>query len=465
MAREGRIDSTELRARLAKSSPDELADFLARLAEADDALRERIESLALRAEPSALGASLERRLKRLRSGRSFISYRESGDFARELEAWLDDVEAQLLPSNPETAWKLVDRFIRADEQVLGRADDSNGSIGDAFRRACGLWHRTAAALPAGPAWVERVHELHAGNNYGTRDALLDEAATRLSELELRRLARIYEEEAESAPRDDKHYGALCATAAMGQVARALGDAALYERSVKIRSPQPNHLQAVDIAEQYLRFGPAERAVEWLTRAGGANSGGGPGERLELLAQAYEKVGDRNALLAVRRRICEGSMSARAFNEYAALLPAEQREAARRAALDRAECSGSTVGASVFLLELGEAERAAGLVMRGREQLSSAFYEHLLSLAQRLEKAGYPLPAIACYRALADQILGEGRTKAYRHAKRYVDRLAALDASVGDYRDLATHAEYLARLRDRHRRKFSFWQLFGDARHD
>ena len=144
-------------------------------------------------------------------------------------------------------------------------DDSNGSIGDAFRRACASWHRAAAALPADPAWVERVHELHAGNEYGTRDAILDEAATRLSELELRRLARIYEQEAESAPRDDRSHRALTATTAMGQVACALGDVALYERSVRIRSPQPNSLQAAEIEKQYLRFGPVERAVEWLTR--------------------------------------------------------------------------------------------------------------------------------------------------------------------------------------------------------
>jgi hypothetical protein len=77
----------------------------------------------------------------------------------------------------------------------------------------------------------------------------------------------------------------------------------------------------------------------------------------------------------------------------------------------------------------------------------------------LRKASHPLVAVACYRALTDQILAEGRSKAYGHAKRYVDRLSALDSSVGDYSNLASHAQYLAQLRERHRRKFSFWQLF------
>jgi hypothetical protein len=132
--------------------------------------------------------------------------------------------------------------------------------------------------------------------------------------------------------------------------------------------------------------------------------------------------------------------------------------ARTGRIDTDELRG-TVGASEFLLDLGEDERAAALVLRGREGLVGDFYTHLLTLAQRLEKAGHPLPAVACDRALTDQILGEARTSAYRHAKRYVERLAALDASVHDYRDPATHAEYVAHLRDRHRRKSSFWQLF------
>jgi hypothetical protein len=453
------VTSDELRTKLAKLEPSALAAFLARLAEEDSALRERIETLAQREEPSAVAAALERRLKRFRSGRDFISYRESGEFARELEAWLDDVEAPLLAADPEKAWKLIDRFIRADEQILGRADDSNGSIGDAFRRACGLWHRAAAGLAADPAWVERVYELHAGNGYGVRDAILDEAATRLSEIELRRLARIYEQEAESAPRDGKSYQVVSASTAMGQVARALGDAALYERSVRILSPRPNSLQAAKIAEQYLRFGPVERAVEWLTLSDDAGSERAGDARLDLLAQAYEKLGDRDALLDVRRRLAERSLSAELFSEYAALLPSDQRETARREALERAEQSNHPVAAGAFLLDLGEEERAAALVLQLRERLGAAYYASLLSLAQRLEKAGHPLPAVACYRALTDQILTEGRSKAYGHAKRYVDRLAALDSSVGDYRDLASHAQYLAQLRERHRRKFSFWQLF------
>ena len=245
---------------------------------------------------------------------------------------------------------------------------------------------------------------------------------------------------------------------MGQVARALGDADLYERSVRIHSPQPNALQANDIAEQYLRFGPVERALEWLTGSEDCSDRSSDA-RLDLLAQAYEKLGNREALVDARRRLAERSLSAERFAEYASLLSSDASDAARQQALERAERSSDPVAAGLFLLDLGAPDQASALVLRLRERLGSAFYEHFLTLAKGLDAAGRSLPAVVCYRALTDQILTGGRSKAYRHAKRYVDRLSALDPSVHDYRDLSDHAEYLVHLRERHGRKFSFWKLF------
>jgi len=230
--------------------------------------------------------------------------------------------------------------------------------------------------------------------------------------------------------------------------------------VRIHSPKPNSLQAEKIAAQYLEFGPVERAVEWLTTPRDPADRHAR-ERLDLLAQAYEKLGDTDALRETRRRLAEESLSAERFSEYAALLPSKERAAARRAALERARQSDAPVAAAQFMLELGEADLAAATVLRLRDRLDSEFYGSLLPLAQHLQKAGHPLPAIACYRALTDQILQQGRSKAYRHAKRYVDALSALDKTVDGYADLGSHAEYMASLRAQHGRKYSFWQLLGE----
>ena len=160
-----------------------------------------------------------------------------------------------------------------------------------------------------------------------------------------------------------------------------------------------------------------------------------------------------------RRLAERSLDAKVFLEYAALLPSDQREAARRAALERAERSNSPVTAGAFLLDLGEGARGRAdpptLRIPERRLLRGP------SLAREAPGQNrHSLPAVACYRALTDQILTEVRSTAYRHAERYVDRLRALDSRVGGYGELAAHAQYLADLRERHRRKRSFWELFG-----
>ena len=242
---------------------------------------------------------------------------------------------------------------------------------------------------------------------------------------------------------------------MGQVARAAGDAELYERSVRLHSPQPNILQALEIAKQYVRFGPVDKAVPWLTGAAGS---GRDVDRLDLLAEAYEKLGDRSRLLEVRRQLWENTLSPEAFREYIALLPPSQREEARRHAVERASHSDDVVTGTSLLLSLGEAASAEALARRMRDRLIDAYYTHLVDLAKQFEAAECALGAVLCLRALTDQILAAGRTKTYRYAKRYVDRLAALDGRVSDYREVPDHRGYLEHLRERHGRKRSFWKL-------
>ena len=168
----------ELRAKLARTDASVLATFLAELAEEDTSLQERIEALALREEPSAYATALERRLRRLRDGRSFIAYRESSSFAHELEAWLDDLENGLLGTDPAGAWRLIDEFIRADGDMLDRADDSDGLIGDAYRRGSleqlGLRPRTVRETSvlcraSNPGTATRhCREMHVGHCRGRR---------------------------------------------------------------------------------------------------------------------------------------------------------------------------------------------------------------------------------------------------------------------------------------------------------
>jgi len=258
-----------------------------------------------------LGRLLRKRLMAVKRGRRFIDYRQSREFAAELSGWLADVGDGLVETDPDAALGLLEEFIGSDGRILGRVDDSNGLIGDAFRLACGMWHRAASKLPASPDWVKRVYDLHADNDYGVRDALLDEAALRLSELELRRLAKTYEEEAGTPPtrpdNSERDWQAHSAATSMGQVALALKDAALYEKSLRIRSPQLNTIQATKVAEKYVAFGPVEKAVSLLEFSQSDDRDLG---QLDVLAEAYEKLGDSAKLRETRKRLFERSVSSR-----------------------------------------------------------------------------------------------------------------------------------------------------------
>ena len=116
-----------------------------------------------------------------------------------------------------------------------------------------------------------------------------------------------------------------------------------------------------------------------------------------------------------------------------------------------------MGASL-LLSLGESASADALAWRLRDRLIDAYYTHLIDLATQFEAAECALGAVLCLRALTDQILVAGRTTTYRYAKRYLDRLAALDRRVSDFREVPDHRGYVEHLRDTHGRKRSFWKL-------
>jgi hypothetical protein len=465
----------ELRTRLAKLSQERLAQFVATLALDMPELHERVEALALSGDPKSLARLLRKRLMAVKRGRRFIDNRSSRAFAAELSGWLADLGEGLVETDAEAALGLLEEFIRLDGRILGRVDDSNGLIGDAFRLACGMWHLAASKLPASPDWVKRVHDLHAANDYGVRDALLDEAALRLSELELRRLAKMYQEKAGAPParnarrrngergdidlsvhpdNSERDWERHSAASAMGQVAVALQDAALYEKSLRIRSPRLNTLQAVDVAKKYVAFGPVEKAVPLLEFAleDARNLG-----QLDVLADAYERLGESTKLRETRKRLFEQSVSSEDFSAYLVCLPEDARAKAKQSAIAKVVATGDPFKAAQFLLEIGDPESATCVVERASDGLIDVYYPQLLKLAKDLERAGQTLPAILCYRALTEQILTEARSKAYGHASRYVAKLDALNTQLTAYGDFPDHAAYRAGLQERHGRKHAFWR--------
>jgi len=74
-----------------------LADVLIELAAGHPPARDRLARMQLSSQPKALAAEFRKTLAAWRRSTKFVRYSEAGAFGRELEAWLEQVERELMP--------------------------------------------------------------------------------------------------------------------------------------------------------------------------------------------------------------------------------------------------------------------------------------------------------------------------------------------------------------------------------
>src|SRR6266566_3841794 len=128
-----RKPAEDLEAFLKRQDPATLVAVLVELAGDHQAVQQRLARMQLADRPERLVEGFRKTLSAWRRSTKFYGYRESREFGRSLEAWLDQVERELLPKDPAAALALFEAFIEADASWFGRADDSDGCIGDAVR--------------------------------------------------------------------------------------------------------------------------------------------------------------------------------------------------------------------------------------------------------------------------------------------------------------------------------------------
>jgi uncharacterized protein YigA (DUF484 family) len=244
-----------LHAKLESASKADLIALVKRLATDSDALAARIDYLT---NPDTAANTLQHRIKSIRGG--FIRYAEVREVAAEIDASAADIRTDVLPRNPMRARTLAEKLFSLDQVIFNRADDSSGAIGAALRDACVLWLDAAAGDRAASPdqnmdWASGLYKLYQANDYGIREPLLQEANRLLRENELRALAARFERGAQEILELVKYgkqefHRVFSPTSAIGLVARALRDPTLCEKSIRIYSPDPNELQAAEIANCY-----------------------------------------------------------------------------------------------------------------------------------------------------------------------------------------------------------------------
>jgi hypothetical protein len=417
--------------------------------------------------PSAAAKTLQRRIASIRNGKGFVDYRGSSALAAEIDAIAHDIEADILPGDPSSALTLAEKLIALDAKIFERADDSGGSIGFSLRNSCVLWLTAAASVRAATGegatavdWAGKVYDLYQSNDYGIREPLLKEASRLLSEQELRALAACFEQDTlvavELARNDEtKFHHVFAPSSAMGLVAEALRDPVLHERSIRIYSPEPNNLQAANIAEQYMECGDSAGALRWLQGKWRSDI---EHRRLELLDRAYALQGDIAGQAEIRRQAYSRAPSVHTYRALEEVLPEHERAELRTQALQNARVNPSVASGAELLFVLGEAQLAEDLIVSRAEELDGRYYGTLLDLAGTATTSGRLLAATLLWRVLLDAILARAYAKAYHHAADYLHELRRIAPLITDYRGQMTHAQYERSMSARHARKVRFWTL-------
>lgn len=442
----------------------ELARFIVSLYGEDDFLDAKIERLLLKKDISELVKSLKKEIKSLGRSTYFYSYYQAGELAEEIYQLQMDIENTVLPGSPDLAFKLADDLLDTAENSLNRCDDSDGSVGDVYRDTCLLWLKTASlsAVPA-TGWVPVIKKLADNNDYGVLDLLLPNANQLLSEDELRQLADYYERGLVASLKKKKgDIESINWSVNLHSIAEALKDPALYIRATLLGSPEPNSLQMESMVQFSLNCGAYDEALNWLQKDWGEHGWSKPdARRLSLLAECYLGLNQPEKHLSTLIELMDASPTFENFQRVQPLVSEEGARELREKLIVLVSNETELYDQLDPLLKLGENSKAEKIAIERAVEFSEWHYIQLVSLLGKVPEENR-LFRIILLRTLTDDILERGRTQAYHHGARYLQQLDQLDKNIDAYSSLQNHVEYMAKVKAKHGRKYSFWAQYNKA---
>lgn len=395
---------------------------------------------------------LRAKISGIRRGRRFIDYHESGRYVRELESLLEEIDRTA--HDPRQGVELVADFIQTDSAVLGRADDSNGSIGDVYRIfACDSFVRHASQCEDKEWLYDTVLKLYINDENGVRDSLIASAGSFLPESHLRRMVDEFWSSGDREPNEYKRYHWY---GAIEDIARQLKDPPLFEKACCARRPQLSTAAHRDIAEVYFECGYPLAALQWLDKVL-PDETFQLDERERLLLKVLTELGEKVRAEDIAWRIFRRSRSEAGLSLLLEVIGESKRE--RVIENEIAEISQSLeldYVAAKFMMEMERLDDAERYITERSDQLNGDYYYQLLPWAKAFEKQGRFLAASVIYRALLESILRRAKSKYYTYGVRYLRKLDDLASKINDWGTYTNHEDYKLNLRMEHKRKFSFW---------
>lgn len=448
------IMDDDTRSKLIDIGAESLADALLEMASRHDDAAEMVGRLL--ASPEGNLRRFQDNLEGLASltdRRHFIDWRYTAEYAMDCCDLLQDLEAA--NPDPRTGVENVAAFFSAFGPIIEACDDSSGHVSGVFRfDATDHFVGYAQRCEDSEFLEETVVRLCGEDKYGITDYLVGRAPEYLPRNSLLRLADRFKAAAKAEPRKENRWSLF---AALEALAAHLGDPDLVTWCRRTRSSRLTAADHIDIGEAHLEAGDAEKALEWLRKSTGRNSFE-ESRREALLMTALERVGDAAGATELAWMRFRRHRSDHTLADLLALIGEGERERVVEEGweLIRAE-PDFLLSDLVFLVEHDRLDDAASYVATRADQLDGSRWETMTPIAGAFNAAGHALAAILVYRALLDSILARGFTKAYGYGAGYLATLERLAGSVADWQGSPTHEDYVAKIREAHGRKRSFWK--------
>jgi len=468
------------KANLEKLGAKALAGLVMELVQGNAALQRRARmALSAAQGPKDVAADLRKRFASLRRARGFVGWRKQKALVTDLRGLLTMIETTVAPDDPDEAFDLLWSFLLLAPSIHERTDDSNGSVGDVMRDAVEMLAQVAPSISIDRiALAERILDAVTDAGYGEFDGIIPATAEALGSEgldHLKQITRTWQsappsEEAiaryrgfglMSSPEDSiRRSKDLTASVILADIADAQGDVDAYMARYSAEQLTYGTI-APGVARRLLAADRVDEAHEIIKGALTAEDGKPLRLFRQDLNEVYEdclqRLGKTDELKSHLWETFEQTLSARSLRSYLKLLPDFDDIEAEEKALTLAESHSHPGAALGFLIDWPAHDRAARVVLSRANELDGDAYHLLTETANALE-AEHPLAATVIRRAMVQDTLDGARSTRYRHAARHLAECQANDAVIADYNGFPTHAQFVATLKDKHARKYGFWQL-------
>lgn len=467
-------------ANLEQLGAERLAVLVMDLVQGSAALQRRARmELSAAQGPKEIAADLRKRFASLRRSTSYVDWRKQKTFVKDLTSLVAMVETGVAPQDADEAFDLLWSFLQLAPSIHARTDDSNGAVGDVLRSAVDLLSMIAPRLTIKPPLLaERILEAVAEAGYGEFDRIIPAMATALGDEGLAHLKQITEAWAAAAPTPQeiaqfRQFGLSTppvdrarrhrqgtASIILADIADLQGDVDAYMARYSAEQLTYGTI-APDVARRLIDAGRLDEALALIQRARAAEDGKSYRASRYELDEVYEdclqKMGKLDDLKAHLWATFQQTLYAGSLRKYLKMLPDFDDMEAEEKALSHAETHPHLGAAIHFLLAWPDLRRLAKLVLARADDLDGNSYETLTAAADALEP-DHPLAATLLRRAMITDTLDGSKTKRYRHAARHLAECQSCAAVLEDYGNFPDHGQFLAALKQKHGRKYGFWDM-------